>query len=72
MLGAPELMWIALIFFLLFGAKKLPEFARSAGEAMKEFKKAAHELQNEAPPAEAGQRRMEAPASAAVDSTKSV
>ncbi len=61
MLGGGELIWIALIFFLLFGAKKLPEFARSAGEAMREFKKATKEAMAEEEAAAAPQRRMEAP-----------
>ncbi len=34
----PELLVIFLIIFLLFGAKKLPEIARSLGRAVKEFK----------------------------------
>ena len=40
-----EIHWIILgiIVFLLFGGKKLPEFARGLGEAMKEFKKAQRE-----------------------------
>ncbi|MCC7491115.1 MAG: twin-arginine translocase TatA/TatE family subunit [Fimbriimonadaceae bacterium] len=38
-----EWVWVILIFVLLFGAKKLPELARSAGESLKEFKKATRE-----------------------------
>ena len=38
-LGAPELMLIAGVIVLLFGAKKLPEFARSLGKAKTEFKR---------------------------------
>lgn len=34
---------LALIVFLLFGGKKLPELARGVGEAMKEFKRASRE-----------------------------
>lgn len=34
---------LAIIVFLLFGGKKLPELARGVGEAMKEFKKASRE-----------------------------
>lgn len=38
-LGAPELLLVAGILILLFGAKKLPEMARSLGKAKGEFKK---------------------------------
>ncbi|HEV8627718.1 MAG TPA: twin-arginine translocase TatA/TatE family subunit [Acidimicrobiia bacterium] len=37
-LGAPELLIILIIAFLLFGANKLPKLARSLGQASKEFK----------------------------------
>lgn len=38
-LGGGELLVIAAVVMLLFGAKKLPEFARSLGKAKGEFKK---------------------------------
>lgn len=38
-LGAPELIIIFLIILLLFGAKKLPELARTLGSSAKELKK---------------------------------
>lgn len=38
-IGAPELLLVAGILVLLFGAKKLPEMARSLGKAKGEFKK---------------------------------
>lgn len=38
-LGAPELIIIVLVLALLFGGKKLPEFVKGLGEAIKEFKK---------------------------------
>ena len=37
-LGAPELLIILAIAFMLFGANKLPKLARSLGQASKEFK----------------------------------
>jgi sec-independent protein translocase protein TatA len=40
-----------IIVFLLFGGKKLPELARGIGEAMKEFKKASRDIQDDTPPA---------------------
>jgi len=39
-LGAPELLLIFVIILVLFGAKKIPELARSMGKATKEFKEA--------------------------------
>jgi sec-independent protein translocase protein TatA len=46
-----------IIVFLLFGGKKLPELARGIGEAMKEFKKAQRDVNEEhpAPPTAASQ-----------------
>lgn len=38
-LSAPELIIILLIVILLFGAKKLPDTAKSIGESLKIFKK---------------------------------
>lgn len=38
-LGATELIIILAIILLLFGAKKLPEFAKSIGTSMKELRK---------------------------------
>ncbi|MBU4305114.1 MAG: twin-arginine translocase TatA/TatE family subunit [Candidatus Omnitrophica bacterium] len=37
--GISELVLIFFILLLLFGARKLPEIARSLGESIKEFKK---------------------------------
>jgi sec-independent protein translocase protein TatA len=38
-LGAPELLLIFLIVLLLFGGKKLPELAHSAGSSVRELRK---------------------------------
>jgi len=37
--GGPEWIIILVIVLLLFGAKKLPELAKSVGKASREFKK---------------------------------
>ncbi|MEZ5170946.1 MAG: twin-arginine translocase TatA/TatE family subunit [Acidimicrobiia bacterium] len=37
--GFPELLIIALVVVLIFGASQLPKLARSVGQAQKEFKK---------------------------------
>jgi sec-independent protein translocase protein TatA len=42
-LGWKELVLIAFIAVLLFGAKRLPELARGMGKSIKEFKKATSE-----------------------------
>jgi sec-independent protein translocase protein TatA len=38
-----------IIVFLLFGGKKLPELARGIGGAMREFKKASGDIQDDPP-----------------------
>jgi len=38
--GPLEVVVILLVLLLLFGGKRLPEFGRALGEAIKEFKRA--------------------------------
>lgn len=38
-LGAPELLIILAVVMLLFGAKKVPDLAKSLGQAKREFEK---------------------------------
>ncbi|HRC87553.1 MAG TPA: twin-arginine translocase TatA/TatE family subunit [Thermoanaerobaculia bacterium] len=38
-LGFPELLLIFAIFFLIFGAGKLPQLGRGLGEGIRNFKK---------------------------------
>ena len=40
-IGTTEIIVIAGILLLLFGGKKIPEFIKGLGEAVKEFKKSA-------------------------------
>lgn len=47
-IGGPEWIWILVIVILLFGAKKLPELARSLGASAKEFRKGIEEGSKEA------------------------
>ena len=42
-----QLMVISVIVLILFGAKKLPMFARSLGRSMGEFRKAREEFEQE-------------------------
>lgn len=45
-LSGGEIILIFVIFLVLFGSKKIPEFAQSLGKGMKEFKKAASDIQD--------------------------
>jgi len=46
-IGMPEVIFIFLVIIVLFGVKKLPEIGRSLGKAIKEFKKAGKELEDD-------------------------
>jgi sec-independent protein translocase protein TatA len=45
--GPGEMLFIAVIALLLFGPRKLPEISRSVGRAVREFKKATSEFNEE-------------------------
>jgi sec-independent protein translocase protein TatA len=64
-LGTPEIVIISILVLVLFGAKKLPMFARSVGKSMGEFKKARQEFEHEM---QRAQDEVERPA---LDSTRS-
>jgi sec-independent protein translocase protein TatA len=42
-IGTTEIIIIAVVILLLFGGKKIPEFVRSIGQSVKEFKHAVKE-----------------------------
>lgn len=46
-MGGGELILVLGAVLILFGAKKIPEFAKGLGQGMKEFKKASREVQDE-------------------------
>ena len=46
-IGIGEVIFIALVIVLLFGAKKLPEIGSALGKAIREFKKASRDIENE-------------------------
>ncbi len=47
--GGPELLIVLVVVMLLFGAKRLPQLARSMGQAGKEFKSGLKEGYQEQP-----------------------
>jgi sec-independent protein translocase protein TatA len=47
MIGTGEIIVILCIILVLFGGKKLPEFARSLGKGIREFKKACYGEEDE-------------------------
>jgi sec-independent protein translocase protein TatA len=46
-LGGGELIVVLVVVMVLFGARKIPEFARGLGQAVKEFKKASNDVTDE-------------------------
>ncbi|HOJ18144.1 MAG: twin-arginine translocase TatA/TatE family subunit [Ignavibacteriales bacterium] len=46
-LGVTEILIIALVLILLFGAKKIPELAQGIGKGLKEFKKSVKETDDD-------------------------
>jgi len=46
-IGGWEMVLILAVFLILFGPKKLPEFARGLGQSIKEFKKAGRDVVDE-------------------------
>ena len=64
-LGAMEIALIILVVVLIFGAKKIPELARSLGRASQEYKKAKEDFLAEVnKPAEDVKDAIESDASA--------
>jgi TatA/E family protein of Tat protein translocase len=47
MVGGSEIIFIFLMVLVLFGANKIPEFAKTLGKGMREFKKATDEIKEE-------------------------
>jgi sec-independent protein translocase protein TatA len=46
-LGTQEIILIALVILVLFGAKKIPELMQGLGKGIKEFKKASREIEDD-------------------------
>lgn len=47
-LGTPEMLIIAVVIFLLFGATRLPQLAKSLGQSKRAFKEGLDEAEREA------------------------
>jgi sec-independent protein translocase protein TatA len=48
-LGTPELLIIAVVIFLLFGASRLPQLAKALGQSKRAFKEGIEEGEKEPP-----------------------
>ncbi|HTY37064.1 MAG TPA: twin-arginine translocase TatA/TatE family subunit [Bacteroidota bacterium] len=46
-LGAPEIILIMIVLFFFFGANKIPEIMKGLGSGLREFKKAARDVQDD-------------------------
>ena len=46
-LGGGELVLVMVVILVLFGAKRIPEFAKGLGKGINEFKKASREVTDE-------------------------
>jgi sec-independent protein translocase protein TatA len=46
-LGTGEIILILVIVLIFFGAKKIPELAQGLGKGLREFRKAAKDIQEE-------------------------
>lgn len=47
MLGPTEILIVAVVVVVLFGARKVPELMKGVGTGIKEFKKASRDVQDE-------------------------
>jgi sec-independent protein translocase protein TatA len=47
-LGTPEILVIAVVIFLLFGATRLPQLAKSLGQSKRAFKEGLEEAEKDA------------------------
>jgi sec-independent protein translocase protein TatA len=75
-LGGGELVMVLAAVLVLFGAKRIPEFAKGLGQGIKEFKKASsgmtnefHNAMNQELPSPAPSKPSPSPASAVPEAT---
>jgi len=62
-IGGQEIGLLFLIILLIFGPSQIPKMARGLGQALREFRKAQHEIgdeiQREEPPTDKGSKPVE-------------
>ena len=46
-LGVPEVLLIMLAILIFFGPRKIPDLAKGLGQGLREFRKAAREIQGD-------------------------
>jgi len=46
-LGGPEILVVLVVVLLLFGSKKIPEFARGLGKGIRQFKDATDDIKRD-------------------------
>lgn len=46
-IGGSEVLLVAVLVLVLFGSKRMPEFARGMGKALRELRKAAAQIRQE-------------------------
>lgn len=58
-LGTPEIILIAIVILVLFGAKKIPELMQGLGKGIKEFKKASSDIEKDLTSTEEKEKKRE-------------
>ena len=46
-IGGSEVLLVILMVLILFGSKRIPDFARAMGKAMREIRKAVNQIRDE-------------------------
>lgn len=64
-LGTWEILIILVVVLLLFGARRLPELAKSIGQSVREFRKGVRDMRNDIESESEAEERPRARASAA-------
>ena len=57
--GTTEIILVVAVLFLLFGASRLPQLAKSIGQSRKAFKEGMREAEEEEPPEEEAERQAD-------------